>query len=569
MRMVLIVSAFRLAAAEGNSSGLLNLLVMSDIGHAREDADRLTHPWPMNKCAFEGAFSLYEGLYQYVNDMRDGARPNAALIMGDIAYGGGDIASTEATRLALQKYLGGSVAQDRVFVAMGNHDVHYLGCTHINLNGWCYYGTARATVVRSKWNMTFSQWRSNWLQSFPGVAKSAILPPSKGLKWMPPTRYNLNMDNSSSVYFIVGLLSGATSLHWNGDTPAHASDAMLWPDIECEFLQSSLAHGRSLGKTIFIYVTHHFNKACNDWSLIRQIDIWMYGHKHNYWQSPLRHEEVQQEGRYFPLRLLVGNGGFDEGYIDVVSFVHLKEEITSGGSRVRLNFKVLDTCISDELSCPDSRIPEHGACWRMCKDLPGGFDGGGGHRKATPSKHGSGFTFEAPRTAPPRPQPQGWGGSWRLQVSKGNNTYAWLVLGTCHVLGASSCIRSTQDESAATSFEFYDVRKQDHGNVLARVAVDDDIRAALLSSDSLLYRPSKGFWGADNGIGPMHPSHGQSLKFVPQLGPKHGWTLLNIGWKSIRDHVFSADALAVSEGDSLDVVFKRPGSNEDVLSVTV
>ena len=38
------------------------LHLKADIGHSRQHAEDLTDPWPMGKCAYEGAFSLYEGL---------------------------------------------------------------------------------------------------------------------------------------------------------------------------------------------------------------------------------------------------------------------------------------------------------------------------------------------------------------------------------------------------------------------------------------------------------------------------------------------------------------------------
>merc|ERR1719265_1239787 len=279
-------------------------------------------------------------------------------------------------------------------VAIGNHDVHYLGCTRVNPTGWCYYGTD----VRQHWNallgMSFDEWKSNWLQYFPGTAKS-ISPNREGKPWAAPTRYNINLDSASSVYVIVGLNSGAGSPHWNGDTPVESGDAPLDPGIECEYIRDSLNSGRKMGKTVFIYVTHHFSRSCNDWSVIRQIHIWMYGHKHNYWQSALQNETLVQEKQYYPARLLIGNGGFDEGYIDVVSFAHVTEEVIGAGDRIRINFKVFDTCIKAARCTSEPYLPFDGACWKVCQDIPGGFDNGGGRRKATPSKHGYGFQYEA------------------------------------------------------------------------------------------------------------------------------------------------------------------------------
>jgi len=534
----------------------------------------------MDKGACEGAFSLYEGLYNYVTNQ--GARPTSAIIMGDVAYGGGDANVTDSTRLAFQKYLNGTVPEDRVFVAIGNHDVHYLGCSKGQPTSWCYYGAAIKNGYQAKHEMSFSQWRSNWMESFPGLRKSAILPPlgNKDSKpWVAPMRYNVNLDKASSVYLIVGLNSGVGSPRWNGDTPTEATDAMLEPSVECSFLEDSLSHGRSLGKTIFIYSTHHFSMACNDWSLIRQIDIWMYGHKHNYWQSALANETIMQERQYYPSRLLIGNGGFDEGYIDVVSFSHVEEEIVSGGERVRLKFQIFDTCISDEAHC--GRVPFMEACWRRCKAFEGGFDNGGGPRKATPSKHGFGFQYEAPRKRPvAKRQPEKlWSGTWKLQVTEENGTGAWLTLGTCPwSWTGGQCLRPTQDESEATSFDFFNVR--DAYDILdfrlhmtAQVAVNDDTRSALMSTKGpddkegfpMLHRPSRGFWEAEDAGEGVHPSQGYALEFATKPGPVHDWKLLHARWISTRYKVWAGDALAISPGNSLPVAFKRCDSSKQAV----
>lgn len=71
--MALRLLLLNLVAAED----VLNVLFMADIGHSRQHAEQLTRPFPMGKCAYEGAFSLYEGLEDFV---QRGAKPTAVLI---------------------------------------------------------------------------------------------------------------------------------------------------------------------------------------------------------------------------------------------------------------------------------------------------------------------------------------------------------------------------------------------------------------------------------------------------------------------------------------------------------
>merc|ERR1712241_593233 len=130
------------------------------------------------------------------------------------------------------------------------------------------------------------------------------------------------------------------------------------------------------------------------------------------------------------------------------------------------------------------------------------------------------------------------------------------------------CLRSTQDESAAISFDFYDVRQDDVGKVSARLAVNDNVRAPLMTDSSsahaLLYRPGVGFWYfADEGIGQMYPSQGHLLEFMLVSG---GWRLLNVAWESKRSHVFSSDALAINAGSYLDVTFGSAASMQEILT---
>jgi len=544
---------------------MLNLLFMADIGHSREHADRLSNPYPMGKCAVEGSFSLYDGLRDYV--VNQGATPSAMVILGDVAYTGGSKLGLNDTRYAFQSYLNGQIPEDRVFVSIGNHDVHYLGCTNVEVRK-CYYGDATQGHWISKYSMTHNQWRENWLEAFPGLRKSTISPGNN--KWQAPMRYNMNLDPNSSVYFITGLIAGVAQFDWNGDTPSEAVDAEAAHDVECSFLRDSLAHGRRLNKTVFIYLTHHFLPGCNDWSLIQQIDVWLYGHKHNYWQSPDNGNVVVQEQRHYPARILIGNGGFDQGHIDVVSFGHITEELSDDKSRVKLHFKIFDTCVSDE-TCPSglTRWTEH--CWRKCKSFPGGHDGGGGPRKAVPSIHDYGFTFDAPRVAGKRPMASApFNGSWKLRVGNGSSS-AWLKMYACVGDKTSQCIYPGSDEQTSTEFTFYDATpdRENPSIISARLAVDDDIRAPLVlekaSKEGRLLRPADGFWdvvGHGSGAGLVRPSDGYTFQFRRSA---HGWQLLGVAW--VESSGAGMGFLAVVNGGFvLDVSFSEARSDlQDIM----
>lgn len=555
------------------------MLIMADIGHAREHADRLTWPFPMTKCAFEGAFSLYEGLYEYVQ--HQGARPNSVMVLGDVAYGGGDRASNNDTRVAFQKYLGGHVPDDRVYVAIGNHDVHYLGCTTIEVGG-CHYGSATEYGLESAYSTTYTEWRAGWVDAFPGL-RDAVIPRRSGEPWQAPLRYNLNIDINSSVHIIVGLISGAGQTSWNNDTPAESVDGLSNGTMECEFLEASLEHGRSLGKTIFVYMTHHFGKPCEDWELLRQIDVWLMGHKHNIWQSAANGETVIKEQRHYPARMLLGNGGFDEAHTDVVSFAHVTEELVSGGERVRLRFDVFDTCVSDQ-ECPDGPLMLTSSCWRHCKAFPGGFDGGGGPRKAVPSTHGYGFFFEAPRKPLLR---SAWAGEWRIR--SGGDTPAWIGAVTCPWFGGlpngALCFIHVSTVEAASSFSLYDVvADAATGNLSCRVAVNDATRAPLLSAAAgggnetvaanWLYRPSVGFWDTEgDGSGTLRPSDAHRLQLQPAFGAKSGagaWQLRGMAFRTLGV-VRRVDALVADAGSSLAFLLERTpnGTVPEELPITL
>lgn len=429
-------------------SGGLDLVFLADIGHPREHRDRFVSPFPMDKSAVEGSFSLYEALYDFVANQ--GKSPRAVLIMGDVGYTGGDNEGNRDIRVAIQKYLREMVSEAAVFPVIGNHDIHYLGCSlGEGLPLWrqtCNYGTGRMMYysTMSTWQMTYETWRQNWLEHFPGLESAAIQPPpALGRQrvnlgedaWQAPMRYNLNLDDNSCIYIIGGLVTGSSVTNWQGDTPGASQAGELRRDLECAFLEDSLVHGRALSKTVFIYMTHDFGAGCAEWRLVRQIDVWLYGHKHNYWQSMQGGATIQQEMRHYPARILIGNGGFDEGHIDVVNFGHLREE--HDGQRARIHFDIYDTCISAE-PCPNEGMSGH--CWQRCTDQPGGFDGGGGPRKALPSKHGYGFVLDAPRwpNASSNALPWQGKGPWRLRLGDAAEAF-WLALGSC----GQDCPRDT------------------------------------------------------------------------------------------------------------------------------
>lgn len=489
-------TVFCLAARAVAGDDLLNLLFMADIGHPREHADQLTTPWPMGKCAYEGAFSLYEGMYEYITMQK--ARPTAAVVIGDVAYGGGEPAVNNATRQAFQKYLAGVVPEDRVFVAIGNHDIHFLGCSPAQILP-CNFGSARKLKFESTWQMPYEQWASSWTTYFPGMVKESSISPPRlggGRTWLAPTRYNINLEQASSVYLIVGMNSGSTQYVFQDDTPAESTDAKATPGLECEFLRDSLAHGRSLGKTVMVYMTHHFNDACDDWGLIQQVDVWIYGHKHSSWVSTEAGEVVHKEHRHYPVKLLIGNGGFDEADSPVVSFGHVTEEVIAGGSRVRLTFRIFDTCEAAG-SCPSNNIPELNSCWTTCQDRPGGFDNGGGPRKATPSTKAEGFLFEAPLERPqvPAPAPASFPqGSFKLRLTDSGATpfVAWLATASCpsEWFGSTLCLVPMDSEEAATVFSTYDEEAGADGHFAARLAVDNKVRAPVrkAAAASLMFR---------------------------------------------------------------------------------
>merc|ERR1711904_465638 len=92
-------------------------------------------------------------------------------------------------------------------------------------------------------------------------------------------------------------------------------------DIECEFVKDSIAHGKTLNKTIFIYLTHDgphpvsaMHTACEE--TFNQLDVWLFGHVHSMGLSAPKGTTVQQDVNAPPVRFLLGNGGFDQGQFD-------------------------------------------------------------------------------------------------------------------------------------------------------------------------------------------------------------------------------------------------------------
>eukprot|EP00929_Paragymnodinium_shiwhaense_P057058 TRINITY_DN28557_c0_g1_i2.p1 TRINITY_DN28557_c0_g1~~TRINITY_DN28557_c0_g1_i2.p1 ORF type:complete len:261 (+),score=34.06 TRINITY_DN28557_c0_g1_i2:90-872(+) len=221
---------------------MLNVLFMADIGHVREHSHALTSPSiVMGKSVEEGAFSLYDGLADFV--LNQGERPDAVLVAGDVGYGGGVDFALGHTKDAFQKYLGGHVPVDSVFPLIGNHDVNYFGCMVPEVvSGRCYYG-GRQTLGFSSPDLNFSSWRHNWLTAFPGLTSKALKPASSDHDWLAPLRYNLDVKKDSSVYFIMGLISGANEKTWGDDTPKEAREGGVdaaQAAMECAFLADSL-----------------------------------------------------------------------------------------------------------------------------------------------------------------------------------------------------------------------------------------------------------------------------------------------------------------------------------------
>lgn len=578
--------------------GLMDALFMADIGHSREFQRSLTDPWPMERTATDGSFSLFDGLQDYI--MSQGARPKAVLVLGDVAYGGGDASVCEQTQESFQKYLFGQVPRTMVFPVIGNHDVNYLGCTSLegvwsqNSNGtlflgeeeqslvfeeagfsqslyWehdaptCHYGTS-TKLYKSQPQMSFADWRQNWMTSFPGLDDMVIKFQrdlfASSSEWLPPLRYNIELDHRSSIYLIVGLISGATALQWNGDTPLDSTDGMSADaaGLECRYLRDSLAEGRRRGKTIFIYLTHHFNKACDDWSLIQQLDVWIYGHVHSFWQSVDPGSILVQERRHFPARILIGNGGFDQGMINFVSFGHLREEVVKveGDERVRVHFDMKQTCISAEESCTRHQNGGNSLrkCWSKCQQNSG------------LAKHdaNAGFVLEAPRRAssskdvdsgardsplPPVLSRSAWKLFLTDTAASDGTTHLWLSLTDCPETEQSAsaesdvaeekCISVTSDSGSAMQVYFYGGQEESSRSSTAtrrfsaQMAVDDNVRGPVFMGSGNLLRRSGSFWSARNNVEGITPSNAFRFSFTATVnasseGSIGDWKIVGSDW---------------------------------------
>lgn len=560
----------------------LDILFMADIGHSREHANTLTTPSVvMGRSAFEGAFSLYDGLFDLV--VNQGVRPEAVIIAGDVGYVGGSAGGLNETRRDFQKYLAGVVPSHKVFPVIGNHDVNYLGCMFPSLmnpfHPTCYYGQHHHALAPAA-DLSYDEWRGNWFWSFPGL-KSAISPgnstPGRRADWAAPLRYNLDLHTESSVYFIMGLISGSKVTAWGPGTPHSALDgyASGGDAVECAFLSDSLVHGRSKGKTIFVYVTHDFKPACNDWSLIKQVDIWIYGHVHNAWQSTPAGSTLIQEQQHYPARILIGNGGFDNGLIDVVSFGRIREEVLPGAGadgedRVRLTISMYDTCVSSKSSCPTTdMLPADYSCWQRCQDFPGGHDSGGGPRKATPTKHDLGFTFEAPRWPHVKPAPMAQAPfgqrAWTIQILDKHEHAGWVGFTRCGtaMLFRNMCLVLHESKEDAESFAFYDQSIENatedlstSSRVSARIAVADAGRGPVKAYGDALYEAA-GFWDVSiSGLGKMRPSDG--LRFLFRQTTDQDMVLDEGRFKqkwAIENVVLEGGHLKVKTGQSLMVSF--------------
>mmetsp|Transcript_39695 Transcript_39695/g.84858 ORF Transcript_39695/g.84858 Transcript_39695/m.84858 type:complete len:580 (-) Transcript_39695:71-1810(-) len=526
----------------------LEVIFAADIGHPRQDAHDLTSPWPLDKSAWEGAFSLYEGLEDYIK--RQGARPDALLVAGDVAYSGGAASVLNATSRAFERIFAGTPAEGKIFPSIGNHDVSFLGCTMAETRPYsapCYYGQKYSIMRKSQEDLTYKQWQGNWQKYFPALNHHASSPKNldSTFQWETPTRYTLDLEKKSSVHIIVGLDSGSWTLSRTEDTPESALETSTKEGVNphCSFLRDSLEQGKRLGKTVFIYVTHNFAGSCDDWSLLQQVDVWIAGHRHAYWQNMEPGATLVQEQQHYPARIIVGNGGFDEGHIDVVSFVHMKEEVyeKNGVERVSLKFLVKDTCIGDE-TCPTSIWP-NAHCWQKCKDMPGGVDHGGGPRKATDSKYGYGFTFDAMKE---QVLVRRANRAVKLQLGTNSSKLRWVTLGK----GAGhTVIIPTDDESKATVFTFYDGHVDGLTSTARLASWSKGHGPVSLASDSRTLFVEGNYWKADvKGKADVNLASGEVLKFMRDS--EGHLVMLEVTWELDLDMGLQEQLIA-AEGKAL------------------
>mmetsp|Transcript_8348 Transcript_8348/g.15778 ORF Transcript_8348/g.15778 Transcript_8348/m.15778 type:complete len:262 (+) Transcript_8348:1-786(+) len=253
------------------------------------------------------------------------------------------------------------------------------------------------------------------------------------------------------------------------------------------------------------------------------------------------------------MKLLIGNGGFDEAHIDIVSFGRLREQpFRSGGEeRLRLQFDILDTCRSPAGMCPHGDIEMFETCWERCKNETGGYDGGGGPRRASPNQYGLGFTLEAPlQRAPSRVS------SYRLRFGDGDMAQ-WLALGTCGTIHIRSCIVGEKDASKAALFTLYDtVYGANETSFSARLAIDDERRANVVrgteeKQENWLLQNPYGFWDlAPEGTDSMEVGWNFTFK---KRGA--GWQVEDVYWESSMVY-WGAWGLQVQPGRNLSATFK-------------
>jgi len=385
----------------------------ADFGLAEADKDSIVDQWPVNEAlkTSVGGFSLYDAFEDFINQ---GHEPQAVFQLGDIGYLGGVPDRLPKVVSGLSTSSLAKVGADVQFPAIGNHDVNApSGCSDLDL-GACYYGIGATAGQSYETNgFGFEQWNQSWFETYPGLSGGkVVIPKSTGtVQWGAPFRYNIDMGGESRVYYIIGLAAGAYRTTWAPGQPDVAkpvSSELMKGDlkddapgntIECDFLRDSLAHGESLGKTVFVYLTHDgphpvtelFSK-CDD--VYKQLDVWLFGHEHWMDLSVPSFATVSKESGngQAPVRFLLGNGGFDEGDFETVNFVAMQEY--HDGDRVKLYFQAYDTCVS-ATNCPwGTMIPfvQLASCWRSCLDIEGGVNG----RKALPSKEGYAFIYDAP-----------------------------------------------------------------------------------------------------------------------------------------------------------------------------
>jgi len=382
----------------------------------------------------EGGFSLYSGFADYV--INQGKIPDTLFLLGDNGYLGGMSSSLQyaVNDAGIRKSTDGKLPSSSVFPAIGNHDINGpSGCaTGHTEEDLCYYGMKANLVWKAKRdeNFGFEEWNHSWFYNFPGLGGGQVVIPEStmpGVRWQAPYRYNVDLGDGSVVYFIVGLAAGANLNQWgermlpvglpvskrvmNGD--ALESGDMRGVQTECKFLEDSLLHGESLGKRIFVYLTHdgphpvwqmpqRLSEQCEE--NLMKVDVWLFGHEHFMGLSVPHGSTVDQEKRRSakspPVRFLLGNGGYDEGeeMANTVSFVAMEEYHDQKAGRVQLYFQAYDTCVSNINCASPSKIqnwpapdPIPRTCWRKCIDFSDGYE----NRKALKSINSYAFIYEA------------------------------------------------------------------------------------------------------------------------------------------------------------------------------